>query len=129
MPHPPFYFNKKGKQDDKATLIAENKSLPIKSYLEYLPYTNEVIKKIVNSILDNTKKPVVIILMGDHGFRTKQPKLYDFRNQNAIYISTGNYKGFYDGISNVNEFRVLFNNLFHASLPLLKDSTSFLVDK
>jgi len=129
MPHPPFYFNKKGKQDDKATLIAENKSLPIKSYLEYLPYTNEVIKKIVNSILTNTKKPVVIILMGDHGFRTKQPKPYHFRNQNAIYISSGNYKGFYDSISNVNEFRVLFNNLFHTSLPLLKDSTSFLVDE
>jgi hypothetical protein len=128
MPHPPFYFNKNGRQGNKSTLIAENTSLPIKSYLEYLPYTNGVIKKIVNSILDNTKKPVVIILMGDHGFRTKQPEPYHFRNQNAVYISSGNYKGFYDTISNVNEFRVLFNNLFHTSLPLLKDSTSFLVD-
>jgi hypothetical protein len=130
MPHPPFYFNKNGKQTDKKVLITENETVPVKSYLEYLPYTNAVIKNLVTSILDNAKRPIVIILMGDHGFRTRQqPEPYYFRNQNAVYISSGNYKGFYDNISNVNEFRVLFNNLFHTSFSLLKDSTSFLIDK
>jgi len=129
MPHPPFYFNKNGKQEDEKILIAENKTVPIKSYLEYIPYTNEVIKKLVNSILNNAKKPVVIILLGDHGFRALQPEAYYFRNQNAVYISTGDYTGFYDSISNVNEFRVLFNNLFHTFFSMRKDSTIFLIDK
>ena len=129
MPHPPFYYNKNGKQTDKKILIEENDKLAPTSYLEYIPKTNEVIKQIVNSIINNAKRPVVIILMGDHGFRTRQAESYYFRNQNAVYVSFKNQKWFYPTISNVNEFRVLFNNLFHTSYSLLRDSTSFLTDK
>lgn len=129
MPHPPFYYTTKGKQTDKKLLIEENNKLAPSSYLGYIPQTNTVIKQIVNSILDHAKKPVVIVLMGDHGFRTQQPEQYHFRNQNAIYISFKEQQGFYPTISNVNEFRVLLNNLFHTPLPLLKDSTQFLLDK
>jgi hypothetical protein len=129
MPHPPFYFNRKGKQTDKKILIEENNKAPASSYLDYIPKTNKVLKQIVNSIIKNAKRPFVIIFMGDHGFRTKQPKEYYFRNQNAVYFSFTNQKHFYPNITNVNEFRILFNDLFHTSLPLLKDSTVFLIDK
>lgn len=129
MPHPPFYYNKQGKQTDKKILIEEKSNLTPTSYLDYIPKTNEVIKQLVSSIISHAKRPVVIILLGDHGFRTSQPEPYHFRNQNAVYVSFKDQKWFYPGISNVNEFRVLFNNLFYTSLPLLKDSTSFLVDK
>jgi len=129
MPHPPFYYNRNGKQADKKVLIEESNKLAPASYLEYIPKTNQVIKQLVNSIIQNARKPVVIILMGDHGFRTNQPESFHFRNQNAVYMSLTNEKWFYPGISNVNQFRVLFNNLFHTSLPLLRDSTIFLVDK
>jgi len=129
MPHPPFYYNKNGKQANRKILIEESNKLAPSSYLEYIQRTNEVIKQIVNSIIDNTGRPVVIILMGDHGFRSQQPESFHFRNQNAIYVSFKDQKWFYPDISNVNEFRVLFNNLFHTAYPLLKDSTSFLADK
>jgi hypothetical protein len=68
-------------------------------------------------------------LIGDHGFREHQEKNFQFRNLNAVYISSGNYSEFYDTVTNVNEYRVLFNTLFKASLPLKKDSTIFLTDK
>jgi hypothetical protein len=35
----------------------------------------------------------------------------------------------YDSISGVNQFRVVFNKLFHQHLPLLKDSSTYLKDK
>ena len=41
----------------------------------------------------------------------------------------GNNSGFYDGMSNVNQFRVLLNSQFKQKLPLLKDSTNFLIEK
>jgi len=127
MPHPPFYYNKFGQQRSKLELIKDSQG--ILSYLEYLPKTNEVIKQIITSILTHSKRPVAILLIGDHGFRQDQSKDFQFRNLNAIYISSGNYSGFHDSTTNVNEYRILFNNLFQASLPLKKDSTIFLFDK
>lgn len=127
MPHPPFYYNKYGQEKTKEQIIKDGEG--IVPYLDHLPKTNEVLKQIVNSILAHAKKPVAIVLMGDHGFRNGQTKEFKFRNMNAVYMSSGNYSGFYDSITNVNVYRVLFNNLFKASLPLKKDSTVFLIDK
>jgi hypothetical protein len=129
MPHPPFYYNKNGRVTDKKILIEEHSHPSPAFYLEYLPKTNEVIKQLVMSIIRNAKRPVVIVLMGDHGFRTDQPESHHFRNQNAVYVSFTDQKWFAPAISNVNEFRVLFNHLFKTSFPLLKDSTCFLKDK
>ena len=129
MPHPPFYYTGNGKQTNMKKLIEESKNLTPSSYLAYIPRTNEVIKQLVNSIINNAKRPVVIILLGDHGFRTQQPEIYHFRNQNAVYFSFTDQNKFYPAISNVNEFRVLFNTLFQTSYPLLKDSAIYLTDK
>jgi hypothetical protein len=125
MPHQPFYFDKNGRERSVEEMI----KIDITSYLDYLPRTNEVIKKIVNNIFDHSRRPFVIVLMGDHGFREGQTKDFQFKNLNAVYLSSGNYLGFYDSITNVNEYRVLFNNLFHSSLTMKKDSTIFLQDK
>jgi hypothetical protein len=127
MPHPPFYYNKYGQQKSKEDIIKDGEG--ILPYLDYLPKTNEVVQQIVNSILTRSKKPVAIVLVGDHGFRKEQSKDFQFRNLNAVYLSSGNYSGFHDSITNVNEYRILFNNLFNASLPLKKDSSIFLLDK
>lgn len=70
--------------------------------------------------------------MGDHGFRncrqTKDRSCF-FRNMNAVYLPDKNYSGFYDSITGVNQFRALFNTLFHEDFPILKDSSIFLIDK
>jgi hypothetical protein len=129
MPHPPFYYDGNRKEENKQKLWDQQNRPDIRSYLAYLPRTNQVIKEIVNKIIDHAKKPVAIILLGDHGFRIEQPKPFYFRNLNAVYLSSENYAGFYDSLTNVNEFKLVFNNLFKTSLPLTKDSTSFLFDK
>jgi len=67
--------------------------------------------------------------MSDHGFRQladTTAKKYYFMNLNAVYLPAGNYSGFYDGMSNVNQFRVILNAQFGQKLPLLKDSIIFL---
>ncbi len=55
----------------------------------------------------NTRGKAMILFLSDHGFRYSP-------------------SGFYDSITNVNGFRVVFDKMFHLNLPLLKDSVIFL---
>ena len=128
MPHFPYYFDSIGKEVDPQFL--ETKST--QKYLSYVSYTNRQILKLTDSLIKKSISPPVIIIMGDHGYRTNnvtQNKISFFRNMNAVYLPDRNYSGFYDSLSGVNQFRVLFNTLFHQSIPVLKDSTIFLTDQ
>jgi hypothetical protein len=128
LPHNPFYYDKHGRLNEPRDLRQH-----IQGYLDYLPYTNEVIKKLLTSIQQNTHNNAVIILMGDHGVRYPAPgdtrHIHDHQNQNAIFFPDRDYHLLYDSISGVNQFRVVFNSLFRQNIPLLKDSTVYLTDK
>jgi hypothetical protein len=132
LPHPPFFFDKTGKSRDNKTVYQEFTGVPpVASYLGYVIYTNTRIREMVNVI--QLKDPnAVIILLGDHGFRipdfSSSPDQL-FQNMNAVYFPDKNYRLLYDSVTNVNEFRILFNKLFHHEFALLKDSTIILKDK
>ena len=101
----------------------------IEGYINNLRYTNNKLKELVTNIQENTKGKAVIIVMGDHGYRSESlPKHDYFRNFNSIYLPPGYQSAYYDSVSGVNQFRVLFNTLFKTVYPLLKDSTVFLSD-
>lgn len=130
MPHYTYYFDSVGKKNTDEKLLDENK-LNKKDYISYLKYTNKKLLELIDYIKVNTEQPPLIILMSDHGFRQfeedeRVDNKYHFMNLNAVFIPNGNYSGFYDGMSNVNQFRVILNSQFGQKLPLLKDSTSFL---
>lgn len=131
MPHSPFYYDKNGKLKDIATITRENVSFPITSYLEYLHYTNSRIREMVTSIQQQNPS-AVIILMGDHGNRDITNEAFPirhFQNLNAVYYPDNDYKMLYDSISGVNQFRVVLNKLLYQKLPLLKDSSIYLIDR
>jgi len=93
-------------------------------------YSNEIIKKIIRTV-SNFKNKKVVIIEGDHGFRNYEPGVPEekvFMNLNTYYFSDGDYKTLYNNISPVNSFRVVLNKYFCQSLPLLKDSSVFLVN-
>jgi hypothetical protein len=132
MPHPPYYYDRYGRETDNSILYKEFKSDPALSYLDYLIYTNDRIKEMVTAIRQNDPQ-AIIILMSDHGYRkavdkTPEPKHF-FQNLNAVYFPDGNYTGLYDSITNVNMFRVILNKTFHQHFSLLPDSSVFLKDK
>jgi hypothetical protein len=125
MPHYPFYFDKNGQPLPLANIKANNTS---QNYIEYLQYCNKKILVMVEEIIKASASPPVIILLGDHGSRNTPASdhVYNFLNLNAMLLPDKNYAGFYNEMSNVNEFRVIFNTIFHERLPLLKDSTVYL---
>ena len=126
MPHAPYLYDSLGHPRDPHIVMTEPEAESLDSYLHYIPYTNAVIEDLLTRIRQNTHDKAVVIFMSDHGYRYRPPqgadplKYYD--NQNAIFLPDGDYRAFYPTISAVNEFRAVFNHLFHQQLPILPDS-------
>jgi len=130
LPHPPFFMNKT--QPYTTEKLAETHSSSVSAYLNYVFYTNIVLRDLVDFIQTSTNGKSAIIIMGDHGFRppvqTAFPEKY-FANQNAVYFPEKNYSLLYDSISAVNEFRAILNTLYRQNIPLLQDKQYYLTDR
>lgn len=131
FPHFPYFFDAKGNVKDTLTVYNEFKNNSPAAYLDYLTGGNPKIEEMINVIQKNTNSKAIIIIMGDHGYRNAKElnKDYFFQNMNAIYFPDKEYRLLYDSISCVNQFRVVFNKLFNQKFPLLRDSSTFLIEK
>ncbi|NML21127.1 LTA synthase family protein [Pseudoflavitalea sp. G-6-1-2] len=126
IPHFPFFKDAAGKvlPDSIVYGVMAETIDPLPYYLDYVRYGNTEIEKIITTI--QQKNPnAVIIFMSDHGYRWTGRAVnpaWLFRNQNAVYFPNREYGAFYDSITNVNQFRVIFNSLFHQQYPLIPDT-------
>lgn len=130
LPHYPYFNDRNGKPYDWKTINNYNNDRS--RYTEYLQYSNQRILSLVDSIRKTTATPPMIILTGDHGFRQWSepvPNEFLYDNFQAILLPSGNYNGFYKGISLVNLFRVILNTEFRQHLPMLADSTVTITNK
>ena len=128
MPHHPYYFDSLG-HPVSYHILTDEYAANKEAFVSYLKYANHKYLALIDDILARSAKPPIILFMSDHGFREfKEPveTPYHFMNINAILLPGSNYSSFYNGMSNVNQFRSLLNTQFGQQLPLLKDSTSFL---
>ena len=115
--HDPFVFMANGAFNDSRMINTEN-------YVQSVEFIDSVLPNIVEEIIDKSDQPPIIILMGDHGAIVKgRPIEERFENLFAIYLEGENPEeaGFYDGLSLVNVFRLLFNHLFDTEYALLTD--------
>lgn len=126
MPHHPYFRNKKGEHRPPEEFDDANwYPGPDNYYTGYLQYTNSEILKLIDTIQANTKGQAVIIVMSDHGYHYDTPagkKKFVWNNLNAWYLPQRQYLSLHDSISSVNQFRILFNSLFHQQYPMMKDS-------
>ena len=130
MPHKPFIYDSTGKTPDVyATLSGGNRmSGTDKLYLQYLVYTNKRITKFIDELYTATRGKAAIIVMSDHGYRDAHSiagKNFSFQSFNAVYLPNRDYHLWYDSVSNVNQFPLLFNTLFGQQIQLKADSTCF----
>jgi hypothetical protein len=85
-------------------------------YLDAVQFINSRIVPILQTILAQSTNPPIIIVQGDHG----QSGRDRYTNLNAYYLPDG-YDDLYSSITPVNSFRIIFNDYFGASYPLLPD--------
>ena len=124
MPHVPYVY------DSVGNLKVSFKHKPLlredadSEYLEYLVYTNRKVSQFIAELQTSTKNNAVILLMSDHGYRDASYKDIKFAYQtfSAVFLPNRAHNTWYDGISNVNQFRILFNSLYGQRFPILKDS-------
>ncbi len=126
MPHEPYVLDSNGVRiRNTAGLERLSKDSIDQLFLQYEIYVNKRISTFIEELKKTTAGNAVILLMSDHGYkeaRITNDATMPFYNLNAVYLPQKNYSGWYSGISNVNQFRVLLNTLFHQQMPLLADS-------
>lgn len=145
-PHPPFILDKNGIRDDldlsKITIsdgdgFFSQTHLSQQDYIDgytmQLEYVNKKAQETIKNIISKTKRPVVIVVQGDHGSgvgtdfqniqKTDLPERMSILN--AYYFSDQKYDKLYPEITPVNTFRVIFDQYFNAQLPILEDKNYF----
>lgn len=129
-PHPPYVFGQNGEsvnmlkpgvQGDIFLSSWDDK----KAYLDQLIFISKRTEKLVDVILKRSKSPPIILIQSDHGphFTAKASDEYKItmKNFNAHYLPLKGKKMFYDSMTPVNTFRVLFNYYFGENYKILKD--------
>ncbi len=125
MPHDPYLLDSNGVRVSQANLDRLSKDSIDQLFLQYEIYVNKRISTFIAALKKATAGNAVILLMSDHGYKDAKvanDATMPFYNLNAVYLPQKNYSGWYNGMSNVNQFRVLLNTLFHQQMPLLSDS-------
>ena len=120
VPHDPFIFTPDGRFH-----WAE---YPVDGYVSNVEFLNTHIIPVVDEIIKQSSIPPVIIIMGDHG-PAGVPGDADPETRmailNALYVSDQAKEDLYKSITPVNTFRVVFNNYFGTTYPLLDDRSYY----
>jgi hypothetical protein len=90
-------------------------------YVNTLIYLNKRMLEILPKIINESRVPPVIILMGDHGYDPGPDTRLD--NFSAIYMPGEGARQIYPSITPVNIFRIIFNTYFNEDYKLLPDKS------
>jgi hypothetical protein len=125
IPHAPFVFGPDGEiitdpgyySGDRGGGI--NNTYEDKGFVNQAQYIDKRMIPILQTVINKSKNPPIIILMGDHGLRdaNRQTDLL------AYYLPGNGSSKLYPTISPVNSFRLIFDEYFGANYPLLPDET------
>jgi hypothetical protein len=139
--HPPFVFLEDGTwvEADRPYQLVDgdhffgSRDEYLSGYAAQIGYINRRLLETMSAILDNARRPVVIVLQADHGpgstldwSGAERSCLWERASiLNAYYLPEEYRAGLYPSITPVNTFRLIFRELFHADYPLLEDKVYY----
>ena len=93
-----------------------------------MPSKEKFLTRFTENILRNNENSIIII-QSDHGYdfgiNYENPSDMSLKQRfsilNAIYLPYGDEDVFYEGITPVNTFRIIFNEYFGTSYEILED--------
>jgi hypothetical protein len=128
LPHPPNIFGPNGESVIPGNSISSEIWDEKIAYIDQLKFANTEITKVIEKILDKNEKSI-IILQSDHGsgldVNFKNPDesmmLQRLSILNAYYAPEISENQFYENITPVNSFRIIFNDYFNGNYKILED--------
>jgi len=135
-PHSPYLFDSEGEprmNTEVFTLIEEaNGDQDTVLYRDQAIYITRRTKEVIQTILDRSTSPPIIIIQADHGpsppgGQSPEDGGLGLRTSifNAYYFPGGCNRFLYPSVTPVNSFRILFNCYFGDSYELLPDKVYF----
>ena len=127
IPHLPFVFGPDGEILTDPGYFKAPGDGPVDEAHKYNGYRGQVqfidsrMLPILKSILDKSKTPPIIVMMGDHGIDKRNRT----QNLETVYLPNGGESKLYPTLTPVNIFRIIFDNYFGANYPLLPDQTFY----
>lgn len=140
-PHAPFIFDA---QDnlieppapyifDLANFFLNDPEQYQQHYNQQIQFVNNKILATIDTILQNSSRPPIIILQADHGtallsdvaLLEKTCIRERFSILNAYYLPEGDTSALWESITPVNTFRLVLSRYFGANLPPLPDKNYF----
>ena len=124
IPHQPFVFGPDGEsfiipeKVHKGNTYYTNRDYRL-GYANQVAFISDRIAQVLESILEKSSVPPIIIIQGDHG-----PSHFDVPSRMAIlnaYYFPDHESALYPEITPVNSFRLLFNSYFNTDFDLLED--------
>lgn len=144
-PHPPFIFDAQGNLIkppasyifDLANFFLNDPEQYQQHYNQQIQFINNKILATIDTILENSSRPPIIILQADHGtallsdvaFLEKTCIRERFSILNAYYLPEGDTSALWESITPVNTFRLVLSRYFGANLPPLPDKNYFANEK
>ena len=138
LPHPPFVFSDDGTPVNPEYSFSLNDANDYEgTHLEYADhyiaqtqFLNKNLEVVIDSVLENSSQPPIIILQADHGpgmltdFGSSANTCLEerFSNFSAYYLPGMDSSVIPEDITPVNLFRIIFNEYFHTELPFLESA-------
>jgi hypothetical protein len=128
LPHPPFIFGPNGESIIPGNPISSEIWDEKVAYIDQLKFANKEITKVIEKILDENEKSI-IILQSDHGsgfdidWKNPDKSMMSQRLSilNAYYAPEISKNQFHENITPVNSFRIVFNEYFNGNYEMLED--------
>jgi hypothetical protein len=134
VPHRPYVFGRDGDEVSSerwSTMAGRGDVNGMEPYIDQLVYTNELVEGLLDAIMRDRERPLVVLVQGDHGIRSRRPEDPDLPDEtivrerhailSAYYFSQGVPDVLYPAISPVNSFRVVLNEALGGEYELLED--------
>lgn len=145
LPHPPFVYDSLGRPASPAGPFHlgdgnhfhhsedDQRERYVAGYRGQVAAVSQRILGVIDSIVARSRRPPVIVLEGDHGpgalLNQDDPRWTYFPERlgilYAVLMPDRDYAGWYDSITPVNTFRLVFNRLFSESLAMQPDRSWF----
>ena len=133
LPHGPYIWGPNGEHKKIDSLSVLDIEESKKGYLDQLIFTNKMVQEMIEKIIDEKKRPKIIIIQSDHGTAfpmdwenpTEKMKHDRLSNINYILLPDKNKNFLYNTMTPVNTFRALFNDYFGTNFEILEDRVFF----